>query len=135
MELKSVTADAVRPLLAANDLPTDDLHDPTIVLVGAFDGGTLVGVVGVQACGDAALLRSLAVAPTHRSAGLGARLCARVVELAGDRPVWLLTTSARDYFTRHGFIVVPRDAAPAAIRATAQFVSLCPASATVMRRA
>jgi amino-acid N-acetyltransferase len=136
MELKTVAADAARALIAAGDLPTDDLDDPSIALIGAFDdGGALVGVVGLQSCGDeAALLRSLAVAPAYRSRGLGGRLCARVVELAGDRPLWLLTTTAQDYFVRHGFVAVARDEVPDAIRATAQFTSLCPSTAIVMRR-
>ena len=45
-----------------------------------------------------------------------------------------LTTTAADYFARLGFVRIDRDAAPPAIRATAQFASLCPASAHVMRR-
>ena len=135
MELRTVAADDVRALVESSDLPTEDLDDPAIALIGAFDGGALAGVIGMQACGNVALLRSLAVAPGHRSHGIGARLCARVVELAADRPLWLLTTTARDYFTRLGFIVVPREQAPEAIRATAQFTSLCPSTATVMRRA
>jgi amino-acid N-acetyltransferase len=134
MELEPVAADRARALLAASCLPVDDLTDPAITLIGAFDRGALVGVVGLQACGDAALLRSLAVAVEQRGWGLGTRLVKRVLELAGARPVWLLTTDARDYFLRHGFSVAARDEAPAAIRATTQFASLCPSSAIVMCR-
>jgi len=133
MELRTVAPDRVRALLVASDLPIDDLDDPAIALIGAFDGEALVGVVGVQACGDVALLRSLAVAPEHRGRGIAALLCDRVVALAAPRPLWLLTTGARDYFARRGFVAVPRDDVPAAIRATAQFTSLCPASAIAMR--
>jgi hypothetical protein len=53
--------DEVKALLSANDLPIDDLDDPAIRLYGAFDGGRLVGVVG---------LRSLAVASVQRDRGL-----------------------------------------------------------------
>lgn len=126
-----------RALLAGADLPTDDLDDPAISLVGAFDGDALVGVVGLQTCGGLGLLRSLAVAPERRSAGLARVLCERVFAIAADRAmssIWLLTTSARDYFTRHGFEDVPRDKVPEEVRATAQFTSLCPSSAHVMRR-
>ena len=36
-------------------------------------------------------------------------------------------------FARFGFDVVTRDAVPAAIRASVEFTSACPSSATVMR--
>jgi RNA polymerase sigma-70 factor (ECF subfamily) len=57
MELRTADADAVRALLEANELPTDDLDDPAITLIGAFAASSLVGVVGMQSCGSAALLR------------------------------------------------------------------------------
>jgi amino-acid N-acetyltransferase len=128
----------LRALLDANDLPAADIDDPSITFVGAFDGPVLVGVVGLQACDGVGLLRSLVVRDAARSRGIAQALCERVVELARARrlgSLWLLTTSARDYFTRRGFEVVERDSAPDAIRGTAQFASLCPSTAIVMRRA
>src|SRR5512139_1977086 len=122
---------AVRALLAAAELPTEDIDDPSISLVGAFDGDALVGVIGLQACGGVGLLRSLAVAPSHRDRGIARALCERVFEMTGERAMtslWLLTTSAKDYFTRLGFEPVPRAEAPEAIRSNAQFTALCPSS-------
>jgi amino-acid N-acetyltransferase len=119
-------------------LPTDDLDDADVELYGSFAGGELVGMIGLQRCGGRGLLRSLAVAPAARSHGVAAALCRGLLDLAARRglpELWLLTTSARDYFPRHGFAAVARDEAPQEIRATAQFSSLCPASAVVMRRA
>lgn len=140
MNLRALTPDdmpAARELLAASDLPTDDLDDPSISLVGAFANASLVGVVGLQTCGSVGLLRSLAVVPQRRGDGVARALCEHVFDLAAARTLptlWLLTTTAKDYFTRHAFEAVPRDEAPDAIRATAQFSSLCPSSAHVMRR-
>lgn len=137
MDVTPIAPDAARALLEAAELPTDDLADPAIRMFGAFDGGALVGVVGVQSCDRMGLLRSLAVAPAMRERGIAAMLCERVIELARAEQlaaVWLLTTGAKDYFARHGFIAVARETAPAEIRTTAQFSSLCPSSATVMRR-
>jgi len=48
------------------------------------------------------------------------------------RAVWLLTTTAREFFERLGYAAVDRADVPGAIRATAQFSSLCADSATVM---
>ena len=138
MEITRLSPNAdVRALLAANDLPTDDLDDPTIALYGAIADGRLVGVIGLQLLAGAGLLRSLAVAAAVRDHGLGGELCDHVLREARDlglSELWLLTTSARDYFTRRGFEAVGRDQVPDAVRATAQFASLCPSTATVMRR-
>jgi amino-acid N-acetyltransferase len=140
MELRTLASadlEVARALLAANDLPVDDLEDPNITLVGAFDGGVLAGVIGLQVCNEVGLLRSLAVAPTMRSRKLGWQLCDHVLALADARgldAVFLLTTDAADYFGRLGFVIVDRESAPDAIRATTQFSSLCPSSARLMRR-
>lgn len=128
---------AARELLAGAELATEDIDDSTITFVGAFADGALAGVVGLQTCGPLGLLRSLAVAPPHRARGIARQLCERVFDVTAERrleSLWLLTTSAKDYFARLGFEAVPRDQVPDAIRATAQFSSLCPASAQVMRR-
>lgn len=126
-------------LLTASALPIDDLADPAIALLGARTDDALVGVVGVQLlAGDLALLRSLAVDPAARTRGLGATLCDAAEALARARGIaalWLLTTTARDYFARRGYVEVARADVPDAVRATAQFGALCPASAVVMRRA
>jgi amino-acid N-acetyltransferase len=135
-ELAPTDMDAARTLLSSAELPIDDLDDDTIELIGAFDDDALVGVIGLQACGSTGLLRSLAVAPDRRGGGVAAALCERVFDKARAMPsLWLLTTSAKDYFVRHGFESVSRDAVPDEIRATSQFSALCPASAHVMRRA
>jgi amino-acid N-acetyltransferase len=136
MELRTLDAlDAAALLLAAQQLPIDDLDDSTITLVGAFVNDALVGVIGLQACDDVAMLRSLAVDPAHRDRGIAGALCERVFVLAGERDLYLLTESADGYFARLGFEPVERAAVPAAIRATQQFSALCPSSARVMRRA
>jgi protein-tyrosine-phosphatase len=48
--------------------------------------------------------------------------------------IWLLTTTAPDFFERFGFRRSGREAAPEALRATPEFTTACPASATVMSR-
>lgn len=128
--------EAVLALLAATALPVDDLGDPDVVLFAASEAGRLLGVVGLQLLDGAALLRSLAVDPAARARGLGGRLTDHALGEArarGRTDVWLLTTTARDYFARRGFVVVPRELVAPAVRATAQFSSLCPSTAAVMR--
>lgn len=128
--------DAARALLAAHDLPVEDLASPALSLLGAFQDRGLVGVVGLESCEPFGLLRSLAVADAHRGRGLARALCAEIFALArrrGIQTLFLLTTTAADYFPRLGFVAIPRDAAPPSIQTSTQFASLCPASARVMR--
>jgi amino-acid N-acetyltransferase len=84
-----------------------------------------------------ALLRSVAVDPAERGSGLGRLLNERAIGEADARElaaVYLLTTTAEEYFTRFGFAVVAREQVPDSLRASVEFQSACPATATVMRK-
>jgi amino-acid N-acetyltransferase len=50
------------------------------------------------------------------------------------RALYLLTTTADEYFPAFGFERTTRDGVPDGVRATAEFQTACPASATVMRK-
>lgn len=102
----------------------------------ACHGGDLIGIAGLEVHGDAGLLRSVAVAPAHRHAGLARALVARVVEDAKARrlgALYLLTETAAPYFARLGFERLARSAAPKALLASEEFRGACPASAVLMR--
>ena len=102
------------------------------------DDGLVVGVAGLELHGEDGLLRSVAVDPDYRGQGLAAALIEAVLQRAGRvglRSVYLLTTTARDYFARRGFAECPRDEAPAAIRESWEFRTGCPSTAAFMRRA
>ena len=115
---------AIRRLLAANGLPDADVAEHLPHFLVARQGETLVGTVAIEPLGDSALLRSLAVVPELRGQGLARQLYERIVARArelGVRRLYLLTTSADDYFLRLGFWPVERDAVPPAVRGTRQF--------------
>lgn len=98
---------------------------------------SLTGAIGLQSFDEVGLLRSLVVAQSARSAGCGSKLVRAVERIAnetGVRELWLLTTTARDYFENRGFLAVGRELAPPAIRQTAEFTSLCPDSAVLMMK-
>ncbi len=128
----------VEALLTEAQLPIADLaNNRSLDLLGMRDGGRLVGVVGIEVYGGVGLLRSLAVAPAHRNAGLGGSLVSNAEAWAAKQKVktlYLFTTTAAPFFARRGYEAVPRSEAPAAIAATAQFLDLCPASSTFMRK-
>jgi len=124
---------AVVALLEGCGLPTGDVTQAMLAsfCVAEVDGRA-VGTAGVETFGTDALLRSLAVAEASRGAGLAARLvdwCEAEARRQGVATVYLLTTTAADYFRKRGYADVPRDAVPAGVAGHAQFRSLCPASA------
>lgn len=140
--LRSARADDladVAALLEASNLPADGLAhawpDGYVVAEGA-DG--ICGVAGVECYERYGLLRSVAVRPGRRGTGLGDALVRDRLGWAaaqGLEAVYLLTTTAAAWFPRYGFVPASRDDVPAAVRASVEFASACPASATVLVRA
>lgn len=126
----------VKKLLAACQLPSTDLEDQHFEhFFGCGEEADPTGVVGVELYGKSGLLRSLAVDQTARRRGCGKRLVKEVEQYAAGRGVqsmYLLTTTAEDFFAALGYRRVERAQVPEAIRNTQEFSSLCPASASVM---
>lgn len=123
-------------LLRSAGLPVADLHpDSEVRFLGVSLDGKLAAAVGLELFGEVGLLRSLAVAPEHRSTGLGRVLVQRAEARAieqGVRALYLLTTTARDFFLHLGYREIPRAMAPAVIAGTRQFSALCPSSSDFM---
>jgi amino-acid N-acetyltransferase len=83
------------------------------------------------------LLRSVVVAPGHQRRGLGRDLVSHVERDARDQGIEqlvLLTETAQALFERLGYEVIDRAAAPEALQQSAEFRSLCPASAVCMSK-
>ena len=120
-------------LLASNRLPIEDLDaEPHVELHVARDRDRVIGVIGLARYGSMGLLRSLAVAADHRGQGLGGRLVAHLEQRAIERgfgELFLLTETAAALFERHGYRRIERDRVPAELRTSAEFRSLCPATA------
>lgn len=135
----SVPADRlgeILDLLRASGLPTDDLSEASAADFRVVErDGRVVGCVAVEAYGDAGLLRSLAVAEEARGAGLGGRLVEAAEALARERrlgALYLLTTTAAPFFEARGYVPVNRADVPDAVRRSAEFCSVCPASAACL---
>jgi N-acetylglutamate synthase-like GNAT family acetyltransferase len=140
VQIRSATqADSAQivALLQANELPTSDLQESRPEFFVIEEGGELFGTGGVQAFGDAALLRSVAISKDRQHAGLGSALLSALERHAsglGIGELVLLTQTAEPFFARHGYVRVERARVPQAIQATAEFRSLCPASAVCMSK-
>jgi amino-acid N-acetyltransferase len=127
---------AIKRLLTAAGLLTEDIADASLErFLVMRDGEQLVGAVGLDVADQDVLLRSLVVDESLRGGGHGKALVESAEALAkrrGARHIFLLTTTAAEFFQRRGYRVIPRDEAPPAIRATQQFSSLCPSTSTFM---
>jgi N-acetylglutamate synthase-like GNAT family acetyltransferase len=128
---------AIEALLVANALPLDGVRDALGDFLVAEAGGQVVGVVGMEYGGKYGLLRSAVVDTEWRGRGVARQLVEGIIaeaEARGIRALYLLTTTAEDYFPSFGFQKTMRDSVPDEIRATGEFQGACPASATVMCR-
>lgn len=127
----------VERLLRENDLPVDDVRSKPGSFYVGYDGDDPVGAGGVEVYGSEGLLRSVVVERAARGAGVGTALCEALETAAADAGVetlYLLTTTAAGFFEDRGYVRIEREEAPEAIRETAEFDSLCPATATCMRK-
>jgi amino-acid N-acetyltransferase len=127
----------VLALLRRVNLPTDGLAGDLPDFIVAEAKGRLVGVVGLEIYGDSALLRSAAVEEGWRGGGVGRALIEGIIERAGNqgvRNLFLLTTTAEQYFPKFGFAPVERSSAAQSIRASREFQGACPDTAVLMRK-
>ena len=121
--------------LASAGLPIDDLGEADRMFFRFADAGETVGYGGLEGQGPDVLLRSVVVDALARKRGYGRRIVAaleREAAALGAVRLHLLTTAASQFFDRQGYAPAGRDAAPAAIAASEQFRSLCPASAAYL---
>ena len=129
--------EVARQLLRASKLPLDGFDAPHVTaLVARDDGGAIVGSAAIEVYREAALLRSVAVADSHRGRGLGQELTRAALALARERglgAVYLLTETAAAFFPKFGFTPVSRDAIPADVKTSVEFTTTCPASAQVFQ--
>jgi len=129
--------DAVEGLLSANDLPLDGVKENLSGFIVAEEGGRVIGAVGLERFGSVALLRSAVVSEGRRGGGVGRRLVEHILDYAesdGIEELFLLTTTAENYFPRFGFTRTTRSAVPPAVKASAEFQGACPDTALVMTR-
>lgn len=127
----------VRELLADNDLPAEDVRSGPTTFYVATDDGTRVGCGGLEVYGSDGLLRSVVVAEPHRGSGYGVAITDALESRALDSGVdtlYLLTTTAEDFFAARGYEPMDRSAVPEAIGNTSEFAEYCPSSAACLHK-
>ncbi len=124
----------INKLLSNNGLPTEGMDCANGQYYIACDKD-LMGVIGVEHYGKSAMLRSLAVRPQFRKAGVARELVGhalRAMKDTGFTDVYLLTNTAGQYLARYGFAVIERDKVPANVLAASALGEACPASSSCM---
>ncbi len=141
LRIRSARADdwaTISSLLTTSKLPLDGAREHVEDFLVAEAAGALLGVIGVERYADGGLLRSAAVDAAWRGRGVGESLLEALLvrgTSAGMPSMYLLTETAEAWFARFGFARISRDDVPASVKASVEFTTACPASATVMRRA
>jgi GNAT superfamily N-acetyltransferase len=99
----------------AEFLSPSEVHEPEMTLgrwareaqrmtwYGAFDGGDLVGVMGLEYAGDAALLRHAYVLPNRQRQGIAARLLNHLEREVADVDTIIVGTYSANYKARAAF--------------------------------
>lgn len=134
---ESKDLEKIKDLLGKSNLPVADIEnaDKINFVVAISDSNELIGCIGIERYDTDGLLRSLAVDPDYRGTGIGHELLSRLLSISrqlGVNDLHLLTTTAERFFDRAGFSLLPRDEAPASMKATVEFSSLCPSSSAYM---
>lgn len=125
----------VSALLASQQLPISDFDPSLDGFWLACYGNTLAATAALEVYESFGLLRSVATAPEFRNRGVAATLTQQLLEEArrkGLQAVYLVTTTAKDYFAGKGFEEAERSSLPEPILRSGQLQSVCPSSATVM---
>lgn len=125
----------IRWLLEQAQLPTSDLAASKPEFIVLREDGRLVAAGALERFGSSALLRSVVVADERRGAGLGRSIVQELEQKARAARISrliLLTQTATEFFAHQGYRVIQRSDAPQEVQRSAEFRSLCPASATCM---
>lgn len=123
-------------LLKKNNLPTEDL-DPGKQLFVVEEGDEVIATVAVEYDFSDALLRSLSVEEEKRGSGIGRKLLDFIegyVQKQGIQTVYLLTTTAVDFFQKRGYKIIDRGNVPEFIQNTKEYSVLCASSSTLMKK-
>ncbi|MDH5693401.1 MAG: arsenic resistance N-acetyltransferase ArsN2 [Gammaproteobacteria bacterium] len=123
-------------LLEKNELPTSDItQEKSIQFFGIFENEKLIACVGMEPMANVVLIRSLAVNHSQQGKGYGSKLVSHVEQRAKESAfgaIYLLTTTADQYFLKHDYQKLPRNQAPHEILSSSQFSHVCPISAILM---
>lgn len=123
-------------LLKKNNLPTEDLDSGKQLFV-VEEGDEVIATIAVEYDYNNALLRSLSVSEEKRRTGIGAELVRFVEDYVAEQGVqniFLLTTTASQFFSIRGYQIVYRSNVPDFIKNTKEYSFICASSSILMKK-
>jgi amino-acid N-acetyltransferase len=123
-------------LLRKNNLPTEDINAGTQLFV-VEQNDRVLATVAVEYDYHDALLRSLSVSEEKRNSGVGQQLVDFIenyVKKQGVETVFLLTTTAANFFLKRGYAILDRSNVPEFIKNTKEYSVICASSSTLMKK-
>ncbi|MBL7701664.1 MAG: GNAT family N-acetyltransferase [Ferruginibacter sp.] len=123
-------------ILQQQNLPISDIDEDKLLYL-LINDKKVIGTAGLEIFEDCALLRSVSVIQEEQGRGYGKIINTEIENYAKDSGInclYLLTTTAKDFFDKQGYCVINREDTPAAVQQTSEFTSLCPSTAVVMKK-
>lgn len=125
----------IKELLRACDLHESDIKSQNQSFFVIKENDAILATACIEAYGSNAIFRSFAVESKHRNQQLGTSLYKHVLDTIrndGINSLYLLTTTASDYFAKQGWIRIKRNTVPKEVQQSSEFSEICPSSAICM---
>lgn len=136
-EAEAADFESISSILNLSGLPNKDIHPLRQHFIIAEIMGKIVGCAAIEVHGNYGLFRSLAVIDAFRNLKVGSGLLNRIIQLSKNmelNELFLLTTTAPDYFRRAGWEQISRNEVPTQIAESTEFTSICPSTAICMNK-
>lgn len=128
-DAQTTDLEQIESLLQSASLPLDGVADHMEDFMVIRDGKKIIGAICMEDYNSDVLLRSVVVAETFRSKGVGSTMVNALLERARNRKkehIYLLTDTAPVFFERFGFRYIEIDELPDLVRTSKEF-SVCSA--------
>ncbi len=135
-KISSEEVDEAKFLLKENDLCYADIPKRNLDIFKVLDNNEIVGYLGLEYYGIDAVLRSVVIKDEFRGQNLGRKMTLLAIDAAktkGIESLYLLTLTAKDFFSKLGFKVMGRKDVPEAVGKSEEFLNFCPDTATCMK--
>ena len=126
----------IKDLLRSSDLTLAGIKETEFWIVPHTLTRLPTACVGLETHGRDGLLRSLAVKKEYQKSGIGRSLVLFIIQAAKERKLrslYLLTTTARDFFPRFGFIPIARASVENEPVSRSSEFEACSESSTLMK--
>ncbi len=124
-----------KTLLKENDLCYNDIPKENLDIFKVLDSNLIVGYLGLEHYESDAVLRAVVIKDNFRGLNLGRTMTHLGIDAArnmGIKSLYLLTLTAKDFFSRLGFKVMARKDVPKAVGKSEEFLNFCPDTAICM---